>query len=90
MTAIRFARLQLLLTVVALCLISATPSCGADQLQSALTYAKGHQKLFNEQLMDLIAIPSISALPSEFAAVDAMTPHAATNIASTAFDNSAV
>jgi hypothetical protein len=44
--------------------VFALPACAASAgLQQALAYAKAHQQTFNDQLMDLIAIPSISALP---------------------------
>jgi Na+/proline symporter len=59
------AMLQFLLLSAALP-VFALPACAASAgLQQALTYAKAHQQTFNDQLMDLIAIPSISALPGE-------------------------
>lgn len=62
------------LLVAALSILSRAQCSGADQLQSALAYAKDHQKVFNEQLMDLIAIPSISALPGQNIALHADVP----------------
>lgn len=58
---------QLLLLFAALQLLGASRSCAAEPLQAALEYARDHQKQFNDQLLDLIQIPSISALPGEMA-----------------------
>lgn len=52
-----------MLLFAALQMLAASRSCAAEPLQAALEYARNHQKQFNNQLLDLIQIPSISALP---------------------------
>lgn len=57
------AKLQFLMLFAALLLYTLPAGAGPAGLQQALAYARSHQQTFNDQLMDLIAIPSISALP---------------------------
>ena len=63
MTVTCHAKLQFLMLFAALPIYVFPADAASAGLQQALAYAKAHQQTFNEQLMDLIAIPSISALP---------------------------
>jgi hypothetical protein len=74
MAACAFATVHVLLLVAALPLCSLSADAAAAPVQQALSYAREHQHAFNEQLMDLIAIPSISALPGANRAHCVMCP----------------
>ena len=63
MAVIGSAQLQFMILLAALLVCTLPAGAAPAGLQQALAYAKAHQQTLNEQLMDLIAIPSISALP---------------------------